>query len=286
MPERARTSRLVLPRGRPMVVAHRGASHRIAEHTLSAYVAAIETGADAVECDVRLTADGVLVCVHDRLIDRTSNGRGAVSELELTRLREMDFSSWHAGLPDSADHLVEEEPDPQSVLTLEELLALLADAGRPMTALIETKHPNRYAGLVEKELVRMLERFGLAGADAPRLGRAVVMSFAKTALRRVRLLAPELPLVLLEKNELKLKRVDGSLPKGVRIAGPSVALLRADPDYVARVHRRGHRVFCWTVDEPADIDLVLDLGVDAVISNRPGDVVAALRARGATSAPG
>ncbi len=265
-----------------MVVAHRGASHRIAEHTLSAYVSAIETGADAVECDVRLTADGVLVCVHDRLIDRVSNGRGAVSELELSRLREMDFSSWHAELPDSPDDLVEEEPSVQSVLTLEELLALLADAGRPMTALIETKHPTRYAGLVEKELVRMLERFGLAGHDAPRLGRAVVMSFAKPALRRVRLLAPELPLVLLQKKAFKAKRIDGSLPRGVRISGPSLGLLRTDPDYVGRVHAHRHHVFCWTVDEPGDIDLVLDLGVDAVISNRPADVIAALRERGAT----
>jgi glycerophosphoryl diester phosphodiesterase len=263
-----------------MVVAHRGASHRIAEHTLSAYVAAIETGADAVECDVRLTADGVLVCVHDRLIDRVSNGRGAVSELELSRLREMDFSSWHAALPDTADALVEEDPSVQSVLTLEELLSLLADAGRPMTALIETKHPTRYAGLVEKELVRMLERFGLAGHGAPHLGRAVVMSFAKPALRRVRLLAPELPLVLLQEKTFKAKRVDGSLPKGVRISGPGLAMLRVDADYVRRVHDHGHHVFCWTVDEPADIEMILDLGVDAVISNRPAAVIEALRARG------
>lgn len=283
MAEPPRKSRLILPKGRPLVVAHRGASHRIAEHTLSAYVAAIESGADAVECDVRLTADGVLVCVHDRLINRTSNGRGPVSELELARLREMDFSSWHADLPESPDGLVDDEPSINSVLTLEELLSMLAAAPRPMTALIETKHPTRYAGLVEKELVRMLERFGLAGDRAPRLGRAVVMSFAKPALRRVRLLAPELPLVLLEKKALKPKRVDGSLPRGVRIAGPSVELLRTDPDYVRRVKEHDHRVFCWTVDERADIDLVLDLGVDALISNRPADVIAALHERASTT---
>lgn len=282
MAEARRRSRLILPKGRPLVVAHRGASHRIAEHTLSAYVAAIESGADAVECDVRLTADGVLVCVHDRLIDRTSNGRGAVSELELARLREMDFSSWFAELPDTADELLDDDVPPvDSVLTLEELLGLVVDAPRKMTVLVETKHPTRYAGQVEKELVRMLERFGLAGADAPRLGRAVVMSFAKPALRRVRLLAPEVPLTLLERRALKPKRIGGSLPKGVRIAGPGIDIVRADPDYVTRVHKAGNRLFCWTVDDPADIELALDLGIDAIISNRPADVVAALRARGA-----
>ena len=65
------------------VVAHRGSSDDAPEHTLSAYKRAIEDGADALECDVRLTKDGHLVCVHDRRIDRTSNGRGIVSTLEL-----------------------------------------------------------------------------------------------------------------------------------------------------------------------------------------------------------
>lgn len=57
------------------MIAHRGSSEDVPEHTLAAYRKAIEDGADGVECDVRLTADGVLVCVHDRRVDRTSNGR-------------------------------------------------------------------------------------------------------------------------------------------------------------------------------------------------------------------
>src|SRR5438309_8119165 len=85
----------------PQVVAHRGASEVEAEHTLAAYRRAIDDGADGLECDVRLTRDGVLVCVHDRRIDRTSSGRGVVSTLELADLAELDFGSWHRG----------EEPD-------------------------------------------------------------------------------------------------------------------------------------------------------------------------------
>jgi glycerophosphoryl diester phosphodiesterase len=60
------------------VVAHRGSSAEEPEHTLSAYQRAIEVGADALECDVRLTADGHLVCVHDRRVNRTSNGQGRI----------------------------------------------------------------------------------------------------------------------------------------------------------------------------------------------------------------
>ena len=71
-------------------------------------------------------------------------------------------------------------------------------------------------------------------------------------------------------------RRDGSLPAAVDAAGPWVEILRAHPGYVRRVHARGHPVYVWTVDEPADIDLVLGLGVDAVITNRPTGVLARL----------
>ena len=74
----------------PFVVAHRGASADRPEHTLAAYQLALDEGADGVECDVRLTKDGHLVCVHDRSLDRTSTGTGLVSEVTLAELRELD----------------------------------------------------------------------------------------------------------------------------------------------------------------------------------------------------
>jgi glycerophosphoryl diester phosphodiesterase len=81
--------------GHPFVVAHRGASAERPEHTRAAYELALSEGADGVECDVRLTRDGHLVCVHDRRVDRTSNGTGLVSEMTLAQLRDLDFGSWH-----------------------------------------------------------------------------------------------------------------------------------------------------------------------------------------------
>ena len=99
------------PNARPLVIAHRGASEHMPEHTLAAYVKAIDDGADGLEADVRLAADGHLVCVHDRRIDRTSNGEGVLSTLELADLESLDFGGWQqaAGaveVPDqvSADH--------------------------------------------------------------------------------------------------------------------------------------------------------------------------------------
>lgn len=253
------------------VIAHRGASEDVPEHTLAAYEAALDQGADGLECDVRLTADMHLVCVHDRRVNRTSNGRGVVSTLELAQLNELDFGSWKVPLTET------EAPDlrrdgAHRVLTLERLLELVVDHPKPVELAIETKHPTRYAGLVEEHLVSLLDRFGLAH---PRLGERSpvrVMSFSALSVRRIRRLAPSLDTVLLL-DRVPLRFRDGSLPRGVRIAGPGIHILRIHPEYVARLREMGNRVHVWTVDQPSDIDLCMELGVDAIITNRPRRVL-------------
>lgn len=280
------------------VVAHRGASEDAPEHTLAAYRKAIEDGADALECDVRLTADGTLVCVHDRRVNRTSNGRGAVSALELADLRTLDFGSWKdrtggtraigprrqpsrelrslldadTEAPDRSDA----DPDELSrVLTLERLLELVADTGRRVELAIETKHPTRWAGQVEERLVELLDRFGMLWPEPGEPSRVRVMSFSSRSLRRIRLASRDLPTVFLMQYVLPRHR-DGRLPAGVGIAGPSIRILRSNPGYVERLHDAGHRVHVWTVNEPEDVELCVRLGVDAVITNRPRQVLAQL----------
>ncbi|MEU0388021.1 glycerophosphodiester phosphodiesterase [Streptomyces chartreusis] len=260
------------------VVAHRGASEDAPEHTLAAYTKAIEDGADALECDVRLTADGHLVCVHDRRINRTSNGRGAVSALELADLAALDFGSWKAG---EAYKGRDEDPDwehrPEdreatSVLTLERLLELVADAGRRVELAIETKHPTRWAGQVEERLLVLLKRFGLDAPATAEESPVRVMSFSARSLHRVRAASPTLPTVYLAQFVSPRLR-DGRLPLGVPIAGPSLRIVRNHPVYVERLKRAGHQVHVWTVNEPEDVDLCVGLGVDAIITNRPRAVL-------------
>ncbi|MFC7217987.1 glycerophosphodiester phosphodiesterase [Streptomyces polyrhachis] len=255
----------------PAVIAHRGASQEAPEHTLAAYRTAIDSGADALECDIRLTADGHLVCVHDRRVNRTSNGKGAVSRLELAELAALDFGSWK---PTAAE---DEAPEWErtSVLTLERLLQLVAEAPRRVELAIETKHPTRWAGQVEERLVALLREYGL---DRPPAGEAPavrVMSFSARSLQRVRERLPQVPTVYLTQFLLPRYR-DGSLPPGVRIAGPGLRIVRSSPEYVARLHRAGHQVHVWTVDEPEDVELCARLGVDAIITNRPRQVLAQL----------
>jgi glycerophosphoryl diester phosphodiesterase len=251
-----------------MVFAHRGSSAVLPEHTLDAYELAIAEGADGLECDVRLTRDGHLVCIHDAQIDRTSNGHGRVSASALAELDRFDYSSWR--LPGRA-------PSTPGILTLDRLLQAALAAGRPLELLVETKHPSRFGVAVEETLVRLLTRYGLGTtAGAREHGVTVtVMSFSPLALRRMRVLAPDVQTVFL--FELGTRSVwEGRAPFGADVLGPGIRAVRNRPDVVRRAHDRGHRVYVWTVNEATDIDLVVRLGVDGVITDRPADILLAL----------
>ncbi|MYT21091.1 glycerophosphodiester phosphodiesterase [Streptomyces sp. SID7760] len=240
------------------VIAHRGASHEHPEHTLAAYRQAIDDGADALECDVRLSADGRLVCVHDRRVERTSDGRGVVSAMTYEELAGLDFGGWKGEAHRGAQ-----------VLLFEDLLKEALAADRPVGLAVETKHPTRAGGRLEAELVRVLREHGLAdGSD----GRVEVMSFSRNALVRLHRLAPGLSAVYLIERRLRPAR-----PPFAGHAGPGIDLVRKDPGLVARLKAKGLRVRVWTVDEPEDVELCVRLGVDTLITNRPREVREQLR---------
>jgi glycerophosphoryl diester phosphodiesterase len=259
---------------RPLVFAHRGGADALPEHTLGAYLRAIEDGADGVECDVRLTRDGHLVCVHDRRLDRTSNGRGLVSTKTLAELDRLDFGSWHPSYPDDDEPL----PDLTRLLTLDRLLEALRECGRPVRLLIETKHPSRYGAEVERRLIALLRRHGLAEPRPDSLVQVTVMSFAALALRRIRTETPDIPTVyLLEILPPGVGR--GRLPFGARIAGPGVGLVRSRPGLLRAIKAAGHQAYVWTVNAEDDVKMVLDQQVDGVITDRPKYVLGHLAAR-------
>ncbi|MEU4472553.1 glycerophosphodiester phosphodiesterase family protein [Micromonospora sp. NPDC023888] len=259
--------------GGPLVFAHRGASYDLPEHTLAAYLRALDEGADGLECDVRLTRDGHLVCVHDRRLDRTSNGRGLVSARTLAELDALDFGSWHPGSAPDGD--VPPDDSHTRLLTLTRLLDAVLAAGRPVRLLVETKHPSRYGSNVERQLVSVLRRYGLAEPAPDDPVQVTVMSFSPLAVRRVRELAPTLPTVLLLEVLPRWPRL-GRLPFGTRIAGPGIGLVRARPQLLPALRTAGNQVYVWTVNEPTDLELVLAAGVDGIITDRPGYALARL----------
>lgn len=254
------------------VVAHRGASHEIAEHTLGAYLAAIETGADGLECDVRLTADGHLVCVHDRDLRRTANNRGVISTMDLDELHEFDFSSWKNPWSDLDDEAPDLDPELGKVLTMRKLLETVAEADRRVELAIETKHPTRFGGLVERRLVKLLEEFGWTGSDSP----VRVMSFSFTALQRVEKLAPQLPIVQLVDKAHQwsmLRRVIGR----DWIVGPGISELTDRPGLGRKLREADRRIHVWTVNTDEQLELCRRLGVEAIITDRPAYMLERVR---------
>jgi glycerophosphoryl diester phosphodiesterase len=266
----------------PEVVAHRGATAEAPEHTLAAYKHAAAVGADAVECDVRLTRDGVLVCVHDRRVHRTSNGRGVVSALHLAELEQFQFGArrprgrnrW----ADDEIRSVTDEPDVENglVLTLDRLLEYVTATPGTVRLAIETKHPTRHARKVEESLVDCLRHYGLLGNGRPVewAGRPAVrvMSFSQLAVRRMRELAPAVPTVQLIGKRLRPVRRE-LLSGGATAMGPGIGLLRSDPEFVADAHAAGKEVHVWTVNRPADVDFLRALGVDAIITDHPEEAL-------------
>jgi len=244
---------------RPFVVAHRGASAQRPEHTLAAYELALQDGADGVECDVRLTRDGHLVCIHDRKIDRTSTGTGLVSDLTLAELRELDWGAWH-GSSRTGD---------TNLLTLDGLLSLVLDWKRPVKVFIETKHPVRFGALVEAKVLALLHRYGLAAPASADLSRAVVMSFSAAAVWRIRRAAPLLPTVLLGETSWYLGG-GAATTVGATAVGPSIATLREHPELVDRAAAQGRAMYCWTVDHFEDVEFCRDVGVGWIATNHPG----------------
>ena len=247
----------------PFVVAHRGASADRPEHTVAAYELALQQGAEGVECDVRLTRDGHLVCVHDRRVDRTSNGTGLVSEMTLEQLREFDYGSWHESRQPAGTQ------GDTGLLTLEALVRLVLDWRRPVKLFVETKHPVRYGSLVESKVLALLQRFGIATPASADRSRAVVMSFSAAAVWRIRRAAPMLPTVLLGDTSRYLGG-SAATTVGATAVGPSIQTLREHPELVDRAAAQGRATYCWTVDAYQDLEYCRDLGVGWVATNHPG----------------
>lgn len=265
------------------VIAHRGASGRWPEHTRAAYLQAIADGADGLECDVQLTADGVAVLWHDATVDRTSDGTGPLGDHTLAALRGLDVlgdAVPPADLGGSTDQ----------VLTLAELVALAVDAARPLTLAVELK-PTAAAGWpAEAEVLRVL---AAAGWDGSRLGHAGLvevdlMSFHPGSLRELaRLGAPTgrlMPLVdLAEVDELTAIGLDAPSARDLVAdalalvdesgsVGPSVAFVRERAAQVRRWVEAGHTLRVWTVDSAADLQLCAARGVAEVTTNDPAAV--------------
>lgn len=255
----------------PNIYAHRGASALYAEHTRAAYLRAIADGADGLECDLHLTADGQLVLIHDDDVSRTSDGTGEVAELTEAQLRELDFASWKEPvLPSGAGTRAEQ------LLTFDEFLDLAETAGRPLGLALELKHPNPFGFELEDRLVTALVHRGYAQDE---LGAVQLsfMSFNPESLEYLAERAPAVPRCQLltehESFDVVRSHALALLDEGLaQLAGPSVAYLAAERERLARWRDAGIQARVWDVLSPESVKLCFDERIAEVTTDDPAAV--------------
>lgn len=234
----------------PVTAAHRGYSSVAPENTLASYAAAVKSGAEYVEIDVHTTADGLPVVIHDQTVDRTTDGSGDVAELDGDTVTGLDAGSWF-----SSAFAGERVP------TFAQTLDLLEEG--PADMLLEIKGPE-----TREEVNRVIDMITDAGLE----DRVVVQSFDEDALRYTHERAPQLPLGLL-RSTLDADPVATADELHVTYYNPSADAVRTRPDVVEELNSAGIGVFVWTVDSADDWAEISDLGVEGMITNRPGEFI-------------
>ena len=233
--------------GRILNIAHRGASADFPENTLCAFAAAIAAGADLCELDVQRTADGGLVVMHDEKLERTTNGSGEVARIESRKLFALDAGGWF-----SSRFTGERIP------SLEEVFELTQGRGG-LNVEIKAKG-------IEEAVVDVIRRWGARETT-------LVSSFDRRALARIREIAPEIRIgVLADRGRRRLVTVAEEM--GAAAINPRHDLV--DQRLCAEAHRKGLQVYAWTVDDPAMMRRLIELGVDGIMTNRPGRLRALL----------
>lgn len=233
--------------GRPLILGHRGASAVAPQNTLAAFRRAADVGADGVELDVHLSADGVPVVIHDARVDATTDGFGRVAELSLAQLRALDASG---GVPEFAG-----EPIP----TLEEVLA---EVGQRLLINIELKSEDA-TGRLETAVAEVVQRSGASQ-------RVWFSSFRPYSLFRIRQWMPDVPCGLLYGAGSFLLGVLKPLTP-YEALHPAASLVTWAGVHGA--HQRGLRVFAWTVDDGAKAQSLADMGIDGLITNDPAGLL-------------
>ncbi|MDH3733574.1 MAG: glycerophosphodiester phosphodiesterase [Gemmatimonadota bacterium] len=253
----------------PITIAHRGASGHAPEHTMRSYEMALEMGADYIEQDLQLTADGTLVVIHDDTLDRTVRGpadrcSGPVMSRTADELAVCDAGSWF-----NEEH--SDLADPSYVgLGIPTLRDVFEAFGRTARYYIETKNPAEAPGM-EEALIAELERAGLMPGDTSDW-TVLVQSFSPESLLKLHGLRPQMPLIQLldvesDPTEVDLDRIAAHCV-GI---GPDRTLVTAR--LIDRAHERGLAVHPWTVNEPDEMERLIATGVDGVFTDFPDRLV-------------
>jgi glycerophosphoryl diester phosphodiesterase len=239
----------------PRIIGHRGAAQAAPENTLESLREAKRQGATWVEVDAKLTADNHVILLHDDILDRTTNGQGLAAQTRLDEIRALDAGSWLA--PSWAG---------AKVPTLEETVHELFTLG--LNCNFEIKPCPGRERVTGEFVMRDLQRLWPAQAEKP-----LISSFALDALQVAQQLAPEFPRAVLveEVPENWL-----ALCKGVAAIALNPWHKTLTPEWTKAIKKAGLGILTYTVNETPRARELFDWGVDAVFSDVPGQLIAAL----------
>lgn len=263
--------------GTVKVFAHRGASTQYAEHTHAAYAHALALGADGIETDVQLTADGQLICWHDPTVNRTSNGQGPLDAHTLADLRKLDVHSWKTR---SANLPREYGDATNQLMTLDALTLLLLEAKRPVELAVEMKVTHANAGRLEEAVLGWLHRWGwdattgkLRPGGHPSDVTISIMSFSRRAIDRVAETVPATYLCPLfnahDGHALHIGGRHQGSSGPADLLGPSTGWLAHHAAVLRRWTDEGRTVRMWTVATDRQFATARRLGVQQITVDNP-----------------
>jgi glycerophosphoryl diester phosphodiesterase len=230
----------------PLVIAHRGASERLPENTIAAFNLAIEIGADAVELDTMLTADGVPVVIHDQTLERSTNGSGRVSSKSAAEISQLFVCTKRDG-----DYSKEKVPTLEQVFT---------EVGGHILLNVELKNLSSPLDNLVGVVVRLVRIMGLEE-------RVLFSSFNPYALMKARKIAPEIRRAALVGGGPRIISLINEKATDYSVFHPEVSLV--SQELVDRHHVNGRKVNVWTVNDATQMRRLLAMGVDGLITDSP-----------------
>ncbi|MDQ3190796.1 MAG: glycerophosphodiester phosphodiesterase [Bacteroidota bacterium] len=244
-----------------LIIAHRGASAIAPENTMVAFKKAVQEGADMIELDVHQSKDGVVLCIHDQDLSRTTTGKGNISDFTFDELQSFD-----AGVKFSEEFKGELIPSLESVL--QEIKIPL---------LIEIKNPTGYYPGIEQNIINLLLKYNA-------IDKCIIQSFESSILIKIRELNDKVELHKLVLGNLPILplHIDNKIKSGKIIKyidfnaiNPNFKFLTES--LVMEIQGKGKKIFTWTVNDESDMLKMISYNVDGIITNHPNRLLRLLK---------
>ena len=240
------------------VIAHRGFSGAAPENTLAAFKKALDLGVDGIELDVHQTKDNVIVVIHDKTIDRTTNGRGKIAEFSLDEIKKHDAGSWFAP-----------EFSREKIPTLEEVIQLVN--GKAIIYIEVKKGDSLYEGMSER-LIELIDKYSARKW-------CILHSFEDEVLKDIYHADKTFPIFkTVEVPDfaagfyVKKMAFNNPITHYKSFLGFNMNHNVVTHSVVKSLHKKNLKLIVWTVNDPLHIEKMLNMGVDGIISNFPDRV--------------